>query len=89
MERLVSGRVRMSNRRKTEDSPSKETDGRKVLVRFTLGSIGLLTVAIALVVTGACSGPDSDVDQDRVTPASSSTSLYHFCVMPPYLRWVV
>ena len=65
----------MSNRRKTGDSPSKETDGRKVLVRFTLGSIGLLTVAIALVVTGACSEPDSDVDQDRVTPASSSTSL--------------
>ena len=50
--------------------------GRKVLVRFTLRSIGLLTVAIALVVTGACSESDGDAGHDRVAPASSSTSLH-------------
>ena len=69
-------RIRVSNQRKMNGSTSKVTAGRKVLVRLTLGSIGLLTVAIALVVTGACSESDSDADQDRVAPASSSTSLH-------------
>ena len=65
----------MSKLPKSSASTSKITARRKILVGFTLGSIGLLTVVIGLAVAGSCLESDKDPSQSREGPASASRPL--------------